>query len=213
MNDSAAQPRFTWLIGLALAGLMLAVLAVWSRLKVSRTPLPVYGQISELSGLTNQLGLPLSLDQLGGQVWVADVIYSSCPTACLSMTKRMSELQAAIPEKASVKLLSVTTDPENDTPAVLKRYAERYGANPERWWFLTGLESNVRRALTNSLRLSAVETPRELRTNQFDLFTHSTLFVIVDKHARIRAAVESLEPEWKAQALAIINRLLREDGP
>lgn len=212
MDDSPAKTRFTWLVGLVLAVLTLAVLLLWTRLKASRSPLPVYGQVAEFTGLTNQLGIPVSLANLRGQVWVADVIFTICPTACPEMTKRMSELQAALPAKAPVKLLSLTTDPENDTPAILKRYAEQFGANPDRWWFLTGSEDKVRQALTNSLRLTAVETPPGLRTNQFDLYTHSTLFVVVDKQFRIRAAVESLAPGWKKQILDDIDRLLREDG-
>jgi len=208
--DLPAKFRFTWLIGLALGVLTLAVLLFWTDIKGSRAPLPVYGQVADFGGLTNQLGAPVSLGNLRGQVWVADVIFSRCPTACPGMTLRMRELQAALPANAPVKLLSLTTDPENDTPAILKRYAEQFGANPDRWWFLTGPEDKVRHALTNSLKLSAVETPPALRTNQFDLYTHSTLFVVVDKQSRIRAAVESSQPGWKKQILHDIDRLLRE---
>ena len=129
------------------------------------------------------------------------------------MTKRMGELQSVLPANAPVKLLSVTTDPEFDSPAILKRYAEQFGAKSDRWWFLTGPKDQVRQVLTNGLKLVALETPPQLRTNQFDLFTHSSLFVVVDKRSRIRAAVESLEPGWKAEVLGIINRLRREgDG-
>jgi protein SCO1/2 len=205
-----AKSPFTWLIGLGLAGLTLAVLLFWTALQGSRAPLPVYGQVADFGGLTNQLGAPVSLENLRGQVWVADVIFSRCPMACPGMTLRMGELQVALPPKAQVKLLSLTTDPENDTPAVLKRYAEQFGANPDRWWLLTGPEDKVRHALTNSLKLSAIETPPALRTNQFDLYTHSTLFVVVDKQSRIRAAIESSEPGWKKRILHDINRLLHE---
>ena len=128
------------------------------------------------------------------------------------MTKRMRELQSALPAHAPVKLLSVTTDPEFDSPAILKRYAEQFTAKSDRWWFLTGPKDQVRQVLTNGLKLVAMETQPEFRTNQFDLFTHSSLFVVVDKRSRIRAAVESLEPGWKDQILSIINRLVREEN-
>ena len=211
MNNPSPKLGPTFWTGLILCGLTFGALLVWTRLKEWGPALPVYGQVADFS-LTNQLGSPVSVASLRGQVWVADVIFSRCPTACLTMTKRMGELQAALPANASVKLLSVTTDPDFDSPEILKRYGEKFAANPDRWWFLTGPKAQVLNALTNGLKLTAVETPPELRTNQFDLFTHSTLFVVVDKQSRIRAAIETMQPEWKKQALGYINRLLREDA-
>ena len=83
------------------------------------------------------------LADLRGQVWVADIIFSRCPGPCATMTKRMSELQSALPTNAPVKFISLTTDPAHDTPAVLKKHAQTLKANPAVWSFLTGDEANV----------------------------------------------------------------------
>ncbi|MBI4659638.1 MAG: SCO family protein [Verrucomicrobia bacterium] len=212
MNAAPRRIGSGFWVGLGLAVLTLAVLLVWTRLKDLRPPLPVFGQVADFA-LTNQTGAPVSLDRLRGHVWVADVIFTRCPLQCGEMSKRMSELQAALPAKSPVKLVSLTMDPEYDTVPVLKRYSEKYEAHPDRWWFLTGSKEQVGNVLTNNLKLSAMETAPERRTNQFDLFTHSTLFVVVDQQARLRTAVESLQPGWKDRILDDINRLLREAAP
>ena len=195
---------------MVLAVLTLSILVLWKRSKEVRRPLPVYGQVTPFA-LTNQFGVPVSLESLLGQVWVADVIFTRCPLACPQMTGRMSELQSVLPPPAAIKLVSVSTDPEFDTPPILKDYADRAGALSNRWWFLTGTKDQVGHALTNCLRLTSVENKPEHRTNQYDLFTHSTVFLLVDKQARIRGAIESLEKGWKERILADIHRLLRED--
>lgn len=210
MNAASRQTPLTLLVGFVLIVLTLGVLLVWTRLKEVRAPLPIYGKVSDFA-LSNHLGVPVSLENLRGQVCVADVIFTRCPLQCGQMTRRMSDLQGALPAGAPVKLISLTMDPEFDTPGVLKSYGERYGANTNRWWFLTGTKQQVGNMLTNSLRLSAVATNPEQRTNQLDLFTHSTIFVLFDKHARLRGGVESLEPGWKERILGDLNRLVRED--
>lgn len=197
------------MFGLALAVLTLTVLLFWSYLRKLPAPLPVYGEVKDFT-LTNQSSAPVSLANLRGQVWVADVIFTRCPSSCPQMTKRMNELQAVLPANSPVKLISLTTDPDFDTPSVLKKYAEKYGAQSDRWWFLTGSRDQVGPVLTNSLRLVAVATRPEERSTEFDLFTHSTLFVIVDKHARLRGWAEATLPGWKQKVLDVTNQLLRE---
>src|SRR2546430_7234095 len=76
--------------------------------------------------LTNQNGRPVSLGDLRGNVWVADIIFTQCAGPCPMMTQRMSELQKILPASSSLKLVTLTTDPEHDQPEVLKRYGERF---------------------------------------------------------------------------------------
>ena len=210
MNSERRTSVRTLLPGIVLAVLTMSILLVWKRSKEVRRPLPVYGQVTQFA-LTNQFGDPVSLESLRGQVWVADVIFTRCPLACPQMTGRMSELQSVLPAQGPIKLISVSTDPEFDTPPILKNYADRAGARSNLWWFLTGTKEQVGHALTNCLSLTAVENKPEQRTNQYDLFTHSTVFLLIDKRAQIRGAVESLEAGWRERIQADIHRLLRED--
>jgi len=160
--------------------------------------------------LTNQNGRAVSLADLRGDVWVADIIFTRCGGPCPIMTQRMSELQTVLPAKAPVKLLTLTTDPEYDRPEVLKRWGERFNANFERWTFLTGTKQGIARLAVDGMKLAAMEKNPQERESERDLFIHSQLFVFIDKQGRLRGSVESYDPEMKPKVLSAVKQLLRE---
>jgi protein SCO1/2 len=217
MNQPARKTG--WLVwgGLALVGLTLLLafgLAQFKSHSDAGRPLPVYGQIADFS-LTNQNGRAVSLADLRGQVWVADIIFTRCPGPCLKMTKQMKALQDALPSGDQAKLVTLTTDADFDTPPVLKTYAERFQADPQRWMFLTGTKQEVAKLAIDSLKLSAIEKKPEERESPQDLFVHSTIFVIADKQGQLRGVFETtgegIEPERvKEQILEAVGRLERE---
>lgn len=155
-----------------------------------RQALPVLGAVADFT-LTNQLGQAVHLGDLQGKAWVADVVFTRCAGPCPRMSQQMSQLQAAVPATSQARFITLTTDPGYDTPEVLRRYAQRYGANPDRWWFLTGDKLELARLATASLKLAALEKPPQTRQDAADLFIHSTIFVVVDRQGRLRAAVET----------------------
>ena len=182
---------------------------VWKQMERSRPPLPVLGQVPDFT-LTNQLNQTVSLKSLHGQIWVADVIFTRCPGPCLQMTRRMKELQDVLRPHAAVKLVSITSDPEFDTVKVLRSYAQRVSADPARWHFLTGPNAEIRPFVVDGLKLVLLDKKPEDRTIPEDLFIHSTLFAVIDKQGRLRAAVESLETNAPAELVAAIRTLQRE---
>jgi protein SCO1 len=220
MNDSQDQVRklgwpfwvglalvaVTLLVGLALAGL---------RSRVAQgAPLPVYGQIGDFT-LTNQGGRAVSLADLRGRVWVADIIFTRCAGPCPKMTRQMKELQDGLPSGSQARLVTLTTDPDFDTPPVLRAYAERFGAGTNRWMFLTGAKGEIAKLAIDSLKLTAIEKKPEDRESPQDLFIHSTIFVVADKRARLRGVFqttgEGIDPQRvQAQVLAAVERLERE---
>jgi len=205
------------LIGLALVVLTLLLAFLLVQIKSRSAPsqlLPVYGQIADFS-LTNQNGRALSLADLRGQVWVADIIFTRCPGPCLKMTKQMKVLQDGLPPDSQAKLVTLTTDADFDTPPVLKAYAERFAADPQRWMFLTGTKRGIANLAIDSLKLTAIEKKPEERESPQDLFVHSTIFVIADKRGQLRGVFETtgegIDPEnVKAQILAAVRQLERE---
>ena len=203
-------------VGLGLAGATLVLGLLLALLTNSPTnkALPVYGQVADFT-LTNQMGQAVSLADLRGQVWVADIIFTRCPGPCLKMTRQMRELQAALPPGSGAKLVSLTTDPEFDTPAVLKAYAQRFEADPKRWVFLTGTPKQIASLAIDSLKLAAVEKKPEERESPVDLFVHATIFVVIDKHAQLRGIFqttgENIDPaRVPSEILAAVNQLERE---
>lgn len=190
-----AQARTVeWAVWGGIAFVVLAILGAFvrERIHTPSKPLMVISQVADFS-LTNQLDHPVTLADLRGQVWVADIIFTRCPGPCATMTKRMSELQAALPANTPAKLVSLTTDPAHDTPRALATYAERFGADPNRWHFLTGPKADLVKLAVNSLKLTVLDKEEAKRTSPDDLFIHSTIFVVVDKQGRLRAVFESLD--------------------
>ena len=212
-----SKPGWPFWGGLALVGMTALAVLLLAALKFRGAParaLPVYGQIADFA-LTNQDGSVVSLADLRGRVWVADIIFTRCPGPCLKMTRQMKELQDALPPDSQAKLVTLTTDPDFDTPPVLKAYAQRFGAEPGRWTFLTGTKAQIAKLAVDSLKLSAIPKKPEERKSPEDLFVHSTIFVIADKHGQLRGVFETtgegIDPaQVKAEILAAVRQLERE---
>ncbi|PYL01383.1 MAG: SCO family protein [Verrucomicrobia bacterium] len=183
-----------------------------SRFAANRNALPMLGNVSDFA-LTNQFGRVVTRADLLGQVWVADIIFTRCPGPCATMSKVMRELQDALPPNEPIQLVSLTADPEFDTPEVLKKYGEGLGAMPGHWQFLTGKKLEVYRLATRGLLLAVDEVKADERTSPEDLFVHSTLFVVVDKQGRIRGSFDGTEPASRRKILEVIRALLKEKQP
>lgn len=152
--------------------------------------LPVINNLTDFS-MTNQLGQTVRRADLLGQVWVADVIFTRCPGPCAKMSARMADLQDSIPPQWPVKLVSLTTDPEYDTPEVLSKYAGTFKADSKRWNFLHAPKLDIVDLAVKNLKLVVLDK-EEARESANDLFIHSTMLALVDKHGRLRGAFESV---------------------
>ena len=194
MADTPQQlPRTLW-IGLILVLVMLCLAYALSLMELNRVHRlqapPVLGPVADFA-LMNQDGRATTLADLSNHVWVADIIFSRCAGSCPVMSKEMSLLQAALPSASQARLVTLTTDPDFDTPPVLKKYADRFGADSNRWMFLTGAKLEIGKLAANSLKLTAVPVKPEEQKDPADLFIHSTIFVIVDKQAQLRGTFET----------------------
>ncbi len=211
MDQTTERLSRTIWVGVGLVIIILSVAFVLSRLRPRNPPavqLPVYGQVADFA-LTNQTGQAVTLADLRGQVWVADIIFTRCAGPCPRMTRQMQSLQDSLPRESRARLVSLTTDPEFDTPDVLQKYSARYNADPARWSFLTGAKTQIASLGIDSLKLTAVEKKPEERTDADDLFIHSTIFVVVDRQARLRAVFETDGEgiEWTRVQPAILDTI------
>lgn len=141
--------------------------------------LPVWGTVPDFS-MTDQSSRPFAKKDLQGRVWIADFIYTGCGTACPMLTQKMSQLQKNLRGGEDVRFVSFTVDPERDTPERLAEYSSRFGADPDRWRFLSGPIAVVQKTVTDGFKLSMA--PAE---GSSDIF-HSEKFVLVDRLGRIR---------------------------
>ncbi len=194
MTDVATRPPRTIWVGL-LIFFALVALAFLSWLMAAarnfgQTPLPALGSVADFT-LTNQNGQATTLAALSNHVWVADIIFTRCAGPCPRMTGQMRAVQTLLPPESTARLVTLTTDPDYDTPPVLKKYAERFDADFNRWTFLTGTKAQIAGLAADSLKLSAVPVKAEDRLNDADLFIHTTIFVLVDKRAQLRGIFET----------------------
>jgi cytochrome oxidase Cu insertion factor (SCO1/SenC/PrrC family) len=163
-----------------------------------------YGEVPEFA-LIERSGRPVRRSDLLGRVWVASFIYTQCTETCPLQTARMAQLQGAFASAADFRLVSITVDPGRDTPAALAAYAEKYGADPTRWLFLTGDKGEIYRLAKDGFRLGVVDPddPTPARTSRrwrwfapapgwathgsTGLVMHSARLVLLDRRAGIRA--------------------------
>jgi len=207
VRTPAPKRGTAWKVTLVLIPLLTAGILFWVRqLQVSalsNRPLPSYGNVPSFE-LTNQDAQPFGSQQLSGKIWIADFIFTSCPGPCPIISTRMGELQKPL-AKSDVHLISVSVDPEKDTPEVLRVYADKLRKEPLRWDFLTGPIAAIT-ALSRDgfkLALSEGEQPESGPI-------HSTRFVLVDRRGTIRGYYDALSPDGVTKLLADTNHLLRE---
>lgn len=116
----------------------------------------IFWPVPEFS-LVERSSRQVTLADLRGKVWIANFIYTHCTETCPLQSAVVARLQAEFSEEPGLRFVSITVDPEQDTPAVLAEYATRFGADPERWLFLTGDKRIIRRLAVEGFRLGVEE--------------------------------------------------------
>ncbi|MEM6794732.1 MAG: SCO family protein [Acidobacteriota bacterium] len=151
--------------------------------------LPVLMEAPEFA-LTNRDGSTVANDDLLGQPWVADFIFTRCPGICPVLSERMQELADQTPADG-VRWVSISVDPEHDTPEVLQAYAEKLEAK-DNWLFLTGATSEVTSIIKEGFKLVLDPTPM---LEGDGVIVHSNRFVLVDADGKIRGYYNAFEAD------------------
>jgi protein SCO1/2 len=129
-----------WLVpALILAMTIASVSVAWAHARYENARLPVVGPAPQFA-LTAESGERVTLSDLRGKVLAVTFIYATCTDTCPLLTAKMVEIQRRLGRDFGplVQFVSITVDPEVDTPAVLRAYAREQGANVDGWRFLTG---------------------------------------------------------------------------
>lgn len=191
-KNSRALPRSFWLgssLALGILGLAL-LMGVLRKIPAPPAPLPVIGSVADFQ-LTNQFGQAVSLADFSNRVWVANIVFTRCAGPCPRLAQQMSHIQKALPASSRAQLVTLTTDPEFDTPERLKKFGAFHGADFSRWSLLTGDKLQIGQLAANSLKMSAQPVPVADQRDAADLFIHTTMFMIVDQRARLRGYFET----------------------
>jgi len=199
---------------IAFAAIALAVPMGALLLKQSIAPdLPMLGDLPAFS-LIAENGKPFGKEDLLGKVWIADFVFTSCSDACPRLQAKMKRLQDRLipPEQGgNIGLLSISVDPERDTPEKLKEYGETFGARAGLWRSLSGRQQEEERTVVRGFHIAMAKMPREPRDAHMEAFEimHGERLVLVDRVGRIRGYYDADDPDRllrDARALTVGGR-------
>lgn len=165
----------------------------------------IYHHISDFN-LLNQQGKTITQANLDSSIYIADFFFVTCPSICPKMSTQMARLQERFKSEPAIKFISHTVNPENDSVPVLAEYAKEYGINPEKWHLLTGDKKQIYDLARKDYMVNAVEGD-----GGPDDFIHTELFVLVDKHKRIRGYYDGTSQMSVDTLIDEIKVLMKED--
>src|SRR5579871_275392 len=156
---------------------------------------------------TNQDGKIISEKDVPGKVYVAEFFFTTCKGICPKMNTNMKEIFALYKDEPDFRILSHTVDPETDSVARMKHYADSLNADSKTWWFLTGRKDSLYRTARVSCLLDDPKNNDEDINKQF---IHTQFFALVDKNGNVRKIIDGLKKEEIAELKTDIDQLLKE---
>lgn len=139
---------------------------------------------------TNQEGKTVGKAQMEGKITIVDFFFTSCPSICPDMSREMERVNDMFREEPQVQIFSISIDPEYDTPAILKEYADRHYAQAGKWDFLTGDKLETYRLARCGFVIPTLDG-----NGVPDDFVHSDKFIMVDELGRIRGYYSGINRE------------------
>jgi protein SCO1 len=168
--------------------------------------LPVLNEVQPFF-FTSQDGKIISQKDVAGKVYVAEYFFTTCKGICPKMNNNMKEIYADFKDEPDFRILSHTVDPETDTAARMKWYADSMKADSKTWLFLTGRKDSLYRAARVSYLLDDPKNNDEDINKQF---IHTQFFALVDKNGEVRKIVDGLKKDEIAELKTDIEKLLKE---
>lgn len=156
------------------------------RVSVSAPPIDIALPQFEL---VDHTGKPFTKKSMEGSVFVVDFMFTSCPRVCPELTKTMAAFSKTVRDRASVKFLSITVDPENDTPQKLTEFRDKYGDKDAPWLFVTGEPKVVDETVLKGFKM-AMTRGTDGGHGDAEIF-HAERFVVIDKKAHLRGIFET----------------------
>jgi protein SCO1 len=196
-------------VGTVLASLLTCLVLVGPRPGPSRAgqDLGRHGFPLGAFGLVERTGRPVTEADFADRVCITSFIFTRCPLSCPRISSIMRSLQGKL-AGTGVTLVSISVDPEYDTPAVLSEYARRFGADADRWWFLTGPKDVVYRVITDRFKLPVQPSSEADQKAGAEAVEHSDRLALVD-HGKVVGYFDTTDP---AAVAALTDRARQLDG-
>ncbi len=146
--------------------------------------LPVYGEVAPFRLIDTQ-GQVFDSARLDEKIWVTAFFFTTCSGICPIMTKNLKFLQDMYRSYPDVEFVSISVNPEQDTPQTLAAYAQKYAADTAQWHFLTGSREDITRIAVHGFKVGSIDQP----------VFHSAYFILLDRRGRIRGYYEGTQKE------------------
>ncbi len=168
--------------------------------------LPVLSYVPPFS-FDNQQGLRVTNKDVDGKVYVAEYFFTTCKGICPRMNVNMKRLSDDLAAERDFRILSYTVDPETDSVGRMKHYADSLGADPQRWWFLTGRKDSLYHLARSGYLL---DDPKNNALNINEQFLHTQFVALVDRGGRVRKIYDGLKQDELDELEKDISLLLKE---
>jgi protein SCO1/2 len=195
-------------LGLFILGLTAAIgLMASGCSKRSAADVPVLGQLPEFS-LIDQDKQAFARESMEGNLWVSAFVFTHCRSTCPRLTAHMKGLQSRVSDVPSAHFVSVSVDPRNDTPEVIKAYMTKNDLDESNWRFVTGDEDSIRHVVVDGFRVGLGD--EDSKAAGAEDIMHSNSFVLVDEKAQVRGyyranndGIGDLERDLRALATVV----------
>lgn len=168
--------------------------------------LPVLSYVPSFA-FKDQEGRVVTEKDVAGKVYVAEYFFTTCRGICPKLNTNMKKLAADYANEPDFRLLSYTVDPETDSVARMKHYADSLGADASRWFFLTGRKDSLYHLARSGYLL---DDPKNNALNIDEQFLHTQFIALVDKGGRVRKIYDGLKKDELAELEKDISTLLKE---
>lgn len=216
---SADQKIF---LGLALGGLLIAVVLTTVIIVRQRAAAARAAEVSLLAAakirevprrqlidftLTDRTGRTVTRADLAGKFLVVNFVFTGCSISCLAVNHRMAEVQEAVSGQQDIHLVSLTVDPDSDSPERLAKFATQFGADTNRWLFLTGEKRVLHPLLEESF---LVQRDQRLLGFVPGGFSNTDRIAVMDNHGRLRGLINGLKTTAPREVLDLLSQMRAE---
>jgi protein SCO1/2 len=174
---------------------------------IGKPQLPVLNTVMPFK-FTRQDGKQISNVDVAGKTVIVEYFFTTCKGICPKMNRNMVKIYNELKNEKDFLILSNTVDPETDSVATLKRYADSIGANPVNWWFLTGNKEDLYKTARESYIL---DDPKNSSKNITEQFLHTQFFCLVDRDGMVRGIYDGLKKEEVEQVIVDTKLLLHQE--
>lgn len=187
--------------------LVIFFIAVFAGTDNWKTKAPVLGYVKPFT-FTTENGTPFTQKDMLGKVCVVNFFFTTCKGICPLMNRNIKTVYEQYKDQPDFMVVSHTCDPETDSAATLKKYAEKMQVNTEKWVFLTGRKDSLYLQARNSYLL---DDPKNNLKDINDQFLHTQFIALVDKNGNVRGHIYDALKQDELKALsAEIAILLKE---